>query len=453
MADYLISGRKACMKKFADLLSAGNEKGHILKVYLENFKYFNDTFGYDNGERMLEDVAEYLAEVTGRTVYRFVGVEFVIILDGLGQAKSEDLAEEILARFSHMWQIGETECLCQAQIGMCPYPGIARSAEELNLFLDRAVSESTAQGPGQVTVYDSKLNERFIRNRMIALALTEAVANNQVNVRYRPTFCQEKGRFTRAEFYMRIFVEGIGNVGYEEFLPIAEDSGQVRVVEYFALRQVCEMISRLIDEGIEFESIALPISSVLFLQEDFVDTVQQMMEEYKIPEGKLALEIHESMLTAAYFYVNVAMQELSAMGVELILNDFGSGYSGVSSILELPVDVLKLERMFVWQLETNPRAADLIEGLVHIAIRLGLKIIAEGVETDHQVDQLNAFGCSYRQGFYYAPTVESDLLSKVLGVPVDEAAARIEDEKEKGKKVRKQREQLEKEREQKQQQS
>ena len=141
------------------------------------------------------------------------------------------------------------------------------------------------------------------------------------------------------------------------------------------------------------------------------------------------------------------------MGVELILNDFGSGYSGVSSILELPVDVLKLERMFVWQLETNPRAADLIEGLVHIAIRLGLKIIAEGVETDHQVDQLNAFGCSYRQGFYYAPTVESDLLSKVLGVPVDEAAARIEDEKEKGKKVRKQREQLEKEREQKQQQS
>ena len=121
------------------------------------------------------------------------------------------------------------------------------------------------------------------------------------------------------------------------------------------------------------------------------------------------------------------------MGVELILNDFGSGYSGISSILELPIDVLKMERMFVWQLETNPRAADLIEGLIHIAMRLNLKIIAEGVETDHQVDLLEAFGCGYMQGFYYAPTVDKELLIKILGVPEDEAAARIEEEKEKVK--------------------
>ncbi|MBR0165068.1 MAG: EAL domain-containing protein [Lachnospiraceae bacterium] len=433
MSDYLESGRKACMKRFDEILSSG-EKGTVIKVYLENFKYFNDTFGYDNGEQMLEDIAEYLAEVTGRTVYRFVGVEFVSVLDGLGQAKSENIVDEILSRFSHMWKIGDTECLCQVQIGMCGYPGLARTPEELNLFLDRAVSEAIVQGPGQLAIYDTQLNERFVRNKTIALALADAVREERVNIRYRPTFCQEKSRFTRAEFYMRIFVEGIGTVGYEEFIPIAEDSGQIREIEYFALRQVCSMIRRLIDEGVEFESIALPISSVLFLQEDFVDTVKNMMDEYNIPDGKLGLEIHESMLTAAYFYVNVAMQELSAMGVELILNDFGSGYSGVSSILELPVDVLKLERMFVWQLETNPRAADLIEGLIHIATRLGLKIIAEGVETDHQVDQLDAFGCGYRQGFYYAPTVESELLFKVLGVPVDEAAASIESEKEKGRK-------------------
>ena len=432
MSENNVNDRKACMQEVERLLVNG-QKGTIIKIYLENFKYFNETFGYENGEQMLLDVADYLAEVSGRTVYRYIGVEFVIILENMMQGKSEDLCEEILNRFSHMWKIGDTECLAQAQIGMTAFPGLASSPEELNLFLDRAVSEAVSQGPGQLAIYDSTLNERYIRNRMIALALKDAIADRRVNVRYRPTYSRGDACFTRAEFYMRIFVEGIGNVGYEEFLPIAEDSGQVREIEYFALREVCEMISRLEEDGVQFESIALPISSALFLQEDFVDTVKDMIDEYHIKEKKLALEIHEGVLTSAYFYVNVAMQELAAMGVELILNDFGSGYSGISSILELPVDVLKMERMFVWQLETNPRAADLIEGLVHIATRLNLKIIAEGVETDHQVDLLEAFGCGYMQGFYYAPTVESDLLVKVLGVPEDEAAARIAEEKEKVK--------------------
>ena len=428
MSDYLENGRTACMERLNQAIHS-EKRVAVLKLYLENFKYFNDTFGYESGERMLEDVAAYLEEVTGTTVYRYIGVEFVMVMEGLGQAKGEDLADEILNRFTHMWKIGDTECLAQAQVGLYVHPGLARSAEEINLFLDRAVSEAVSQGPGQIVIYDSTLNERYVRERTIALGLRNCIEEGRVNVRYRPTFCQNKGFFNRAEFYMRIFVEGLGNIGYEEFLPIAEDSGQVREIEYFALREVCSLIHDLDEKGIEFESIALPVSSMLFLQEDFVEKVRDTMDEYSIPEGKLALEVREGMLTTAYFYVNVAMQELSELGVELILNDFGTGYSGISSILELPVNVLKLERMFVWQLETNPRAGELIEGLVHIANSLGLKIIAEGVETDHQVELLNQYGCGYRQGFYYAPTVEKKLLMKVLSVPKNDVAAAIQTEK------------------------
>ena len=217
MSENMVNDRKACMQEVERLLMNG-KKGTIVKIYLENFKYFNETFGYENGEQMLLDVADYLAEVSGRTVYRYVGVEFVLILEDMMQGKSEDLCEEILNRFSHMWKIGDTECLAQAQIGMTAFPGLATSPEELNLFLDRAVSEAVSQGPGQLAIYDSTLNERYIRNRMIALALKDAIADRRVNVRYRPTYSRGDGCFTRAEFYMRIFVEGIGNVGYEEFL-------------------------------------------------------------------------------------------------------------------------------------------------------------------------------------------------------------------------------------------
>ncbi len=428
MAEILENGRNACMKKLEEIFESGR-RASILKIYIENFKYFNDTFGYENGEGMLESVGKFLETISGTTVYRFIGVEFVIIKEDFGQAKAIDLGSAIQDRFEHMWKIGEAECLCQAQIGIYIHPDLEADVEEINQFLDRAITKAISQGPGQVVVYDRELNEGYVREKMIALGLKNAVEEGRVNVRYRPTFDVVKGFFTRAEFYMRIFIEGLGDVGYEEFLPIAEDSGQVKEIEYFALKEVCKLIERLIDLNVEFESIALPVSSLLFLQEDFVDNVSAIKDEYNIPNGKLAIEVGEGMLTTAYFYVNVAMQELNAIGVELILNDFGTGYSGVSSILDLPISVLKLERMFVWQLETNERAGKLIEGLVHIAHSLDLKIIAEGVETDHQVKLLDSYNCEYRQGFYYAPTVDKERLIDVLGVPSKDAAYTIDEEK------------------------
>ncbi len=230
---------------------------------------------------------------------------------------------------------------------------------------------------------------------------------------------------------MRVFVKGVGLVGSAEFIPIAEDSGQIRAIQYYALEHVCSTIAELLAAGKEFESIALPVSPVLFLQEDFLDEVRRLKEQYHIPDGKLALEIRESVLTTAYLNINIVMQVLSDMGVELILNDFGSGYSGISSILELPVNVLKLERMFVWQLETNPRAGVVIDGLIHIAKNLGLKLIAEGVETENQIQKLASFGCEYEQGFYYAPTVEKSLLMQIFGSETADISDLITMEKEK----------------------
>ena len=187
----------------------------------------------------------------------------------------------------------------------------------------------------------------------------------------------------------------------------------------------------MIQKGNDFESVALPISADLLLQEYFVEKVKEALDRYEIPVGKLALEITENVLTSAYMEADRVLRALKDLGVEIILNNFGTGYSGISSILDLPVDVLKLERLFIWELETNERAADLIDGLISIADRLGLRIIAEGVETQHQVDLLNLFGCPYQQGFYYVPTVEAEVLSRVLGAGIDDALEIISEEKRK----------------------
>ena len=167
------------------------------------------------------------------------------------------------------------------------------------------------------------------------------------------------------------------------------------------------------------------------MQEDFLDEVRRVIDTYQIPKGKLAIEIRESALTTAYLNINIMLQELSDMGVELVLNEFGSGYSGVATILELPVNTLKLERLFVWQLETNPKSRCVIEGLIHIAKDLDLNIIAEGVETENQVNILTNAGCDYQQGFYYSPTLEQDTLLKVIDNTFADSISLLNEEKEK----------------------
>ena len=433
-AESADNSRNLCYKQLERLfMPENNSKGVVLKLYIENFKRLNDVFGYNYCEELLKQIIHYLEETTGSVVYRYIGVEFIIILDRFTQGQASQLADEVLERFDSVWKIDNTDCLCSVQIGLCSYPGHPASASELLKYLDLAIAQASEHGPNQSAVFDTALHNKYIRKQTIAMYLSTALENNEIEVRYRPTYHIGRKRFTRAEYYMRIFIKGLGLIGAAEFLPIAEDSGQIRTVEYFALDHVGACIADLINAGKEFESIALPISSVLFLQEDFLDEVTHIIEKYQIPKGKLALEIQESALTTAFLNINIMMQQLSEMGVELILNDFGSGYSGISNILDMPVNTLKLERMFVWQLETNPKSAHIINGLVQIAKHLELNIIAEGVETENQISQLTSFGCDYQQGFYYSPTLSQEVLMNIMDTSLEESRQILNEEKEKMK--------------------
>lgn len=421
--------RDVCYKELSGVMASPSEHGVVIKLYIENFKRLNQVFGYDYCEHLLSQILRYLKEKTGKVVYHYIGVEYIMILDGYTEGQASDLAQEIGEKFDHAWKVDGTDCLCAVQMGMCSYPGHAGDPDQLFKCLDLAMLRAGEGAPNQAVMFNSRLQKELNRRRKIALYLQTAVEKQEIDVRYRPTLCTATGRFTRAEFYMRIFIKDLGMIGSSEVLPIAEDSGQIRAIEYYALDQVGRCISNLMKKGVEFESIALPVSSVLFLQEDFLDEVQRVIKTYEIPRGKLAIEISESAITTAFLNINIMLQALSDLGVELVLNDFGSGYSGITTILEFPVDTVKLERLFVWQLETNPRSRHIIEGLIGITKNLDLNIIAEGVETPNQVEILSNAGCTYQQGFYYAPTLEEEPLTKVMGTTLEESAHILEQEK------------------------
>lgn len=422
-------GRAACLNRLEELLGSPSSKGVVLKLYLENFKSLNKTFGYEYCEELLSQIREYLGELAEGSIYRYIGVEFIIILEQYSEGQASDLADEILDRFSNVWKIRGVDCLCSAQIGLCSYPGHATNVDDMLKRLDLAVASAAECGPNQMSVYDSNMHTQFVRRQAIAMYLQTALEKNELEVRYRPTYNLSEGRFTRADSYMRIFIQGIGLVGAAEFLPIAEDSGQIRAIGYYALDHAGKCIADLLASGKEFDSICIPVSPILLVQEDFIDQVKKVLDTYQIPKGKLALEVDDSALSSVYLNVNITMQELYDMGVELVMNNFGSGCAPITSILDLPVHTVKLERMFVWQLETNPRSASIAGGLIQIAKELGIHIIAEGVETENQLNALNSYACEYQQGFYYAPTMEHDVLKKVLGTTLDESRVTVEEEK------------------------
>lgn len=409
-----INSRQDCINRMEEALSAPKAKGVMIKFYLEGFKNLNDTFGYAFGEALLHEITQFLQQQTGSPVFRYIGVEYISILDHVTYSKALESVEQIIERFTRAWNIEGTDCLCSLHVGLAVYPGRADDAQQMVKMLDHAVSESLAVGPGTYIVYDDALHAKFCRRQNIAHALADSINHDTFSFFYRPTFCVGENRYTRAESAARLFVPGEGVVYAAEFIPVAEDSGQIISFQYLAIEKACILIRNLLDAGKYFESIAVPVSGVLFFQMDMANRVECLLAKYQIPPKKLAFEISESVMTTAYLNANIAMQELSDLGVEIILNEFGTGYSGISNILDLPVDVLKLERMFIWQLEISDRSCYVIEGLVGIARKLGIKLIAEGVETDHQHELLTQYGCGYEQGYYYTQAVPVDKLPALL---------------------------------------
>lgn len=394
-------------------LSAGG-RGMVMKLNIENFKRMNDLFGSEYCDELLKTIMDYLDQQTGSRVFRNVGVEFIVVMQNRSVQDARELAEKLMERFQKSWSVGDKKCFCSIQIALCEYPGFASNANDMLKCLELAMLRGMEQGSNQIVLYDQELHGHCTRRQAIAENLGAALEKNEVEVCYRPVYDTEKQAYMRAELLMRVHIQGVGMVDSAEFLPIAEDIGQARQVEEYALKQAARGIDRLLKEGKQFESISVKVSPSLLQQGDFVDEISGLMDEYKFPPKKLALEIDEYAASTAYCDISVLLQNLSWLGVELILGNFGSGSTGLSWIFELPVDTLEFGRMFMWQLEHNPKTAPINEGLVQIAKRMNKKIMASCVETQQQKDMLDAFGCNMQQGAYYTPLISEEELGKLL---------------------------------------
>ncbi|MCL2580146.1 MAG: GGDEF domain-containing protein [Oscillospiraceae bacterium] len=410
--EILNRGWGACELALGRVFEAGGQ-GAAIKLHLHNYTSFNATFGFKQGNALLEQVAGYLAEEAEGEIFRYgSGVSFVILLEGANAAAATAFAQKIAERFDRPWAIGAIDCICPVSVSALLYPDYAGNAQDLLANLDLALNESVKAGYNQVTIFGADLQDRLYRSSVIIRLLATAVETDQIDIRYRPTWSLADDRYTRIECHPQLRTVEFGPVQTSEFLPLAEESGVACFVSMHVLKHACETLSMLISEGFEFESLSLPVPSILLIQRNFERDLTALLSQYNIPPGKLALEILNEPLSAPY--IRPVLEKLSGLGIEIVLSKFNFGLTNMQDLLHLPVDAIKLGRRFVWQVETDAKNGALVEGLVKIAGDLGVKLIAEGVETAHQNTMLERYRCPYRQGFYYSPAVSLDELKLLL---------------------------------------
>jgi len=387
----------------------------VLFMDFDRFKLVNDSLGHDVGDELLRQIAQRLrlalregdtlsrAGESTHTAARIGGDEFVILLDGIrGVEDAELVARRLLLVLSQPYQIGAHEVHSSASIGIVASDTNRGDADALLRDADTAMYEAKRAGRGRYVLFDTTMHERVARTLDMENDLRRALQSDEFFVVYQPIVDLETGRLRGVEALSRWRHPERGLVPPVEFIPIAEDTGLISALGARVLSEACDQFMRWRATlgAAAPESVAVNLSRAQLCQSDLTEMVHHELLRSGMQPQWLRLEVTESLAMQDSGALAV-LHQLKGLGVSLALDDFGTGYSSLACLHEIPVDVLKIDRSFVSQLAQSNHRRVLIQATVLVARALGIRTVAEGVETQEQARLLDELGCSMAQGYLY----------------------------------------------------
>ncbi|MBE7940641.1 MULTISPECIES: EAL domain-containing protein [Ramlibacter] len=389
---------------------ASPREGALMFIDLDNFKVLNDTLGHQQGDMLLQQVAERLRSCVARgdTVARLGGDEFVILLENSGQKPMDPLtgaravSERILAKLGEPYGLAGHQHHSTCSIGVALFGKTPWSVSELLKHADLAMYQAKAAGRNTVRFFDPEMQATVTASATLATDLRQAWREGQFLVDYQPQVAVD-GRLTGVEALLRWRHPRRDMVPPADFISTAEETALIVPIGRWVLEQACAQLAvwAAVPSRAHL-SIAVNVSVRQFRHPDFVEEVLEMIRHAKVPPNKLKLELTESLLAEDIQGTAARMQQLKAMGVALSIDDFGMGYSSLSYLKRLPLDQLKIDREFVKDILTDPSDAAIARTIIGLAQSLGLGVVAEGVETEAQRDFLAQQGCTEYQGFLFS---------------------------------------------------
>jgi diguanylate cyclase (GGDEF)-like protein len=383
----------------------------LLFVDLDRFKLVNDSLGHEIGDKLLKVVAERMRSSVrdADTISRVGGDEFIVLL---GQVDTPEdaarVARKIITALSQPYKIEEHELALTASVGISIYPDSAKEARSLMRNADASMYSAKEAGRNRYQFYSADLTSRATERLSLERDLRGAVERNEIFIVYQPQIELATRRVVGAEALMRWRHPRRGLVSPASFIPMAEDSGLILPLGEHVLRESCLQARRWggrygVDVG-----VAVNVSAVQFRSDDFIDGVLRVLEETRLAPERLELEVTESVVMHGVESVIQKMRILKANGIKVAIDDFGTGYSSLSYLRQFVVDRLKVDRSFVRDLPDNADAEAIVRAIVAMGRSLGLRVIAEGVETEEQAKFLQSIACDESQGYLYAEPMAVD---------------------------------------------
>lgn len=397
---------------------ASRNKQHLILFFLDldHFKNVNDSLGHPMGDKLLKQVAARLLACVraSDTVSRQGGDEFIILVESMESSDFiAQLAEKILAAIAAPYLIDEHNLTISATIGISAYPDDGIVVEDLIKNADAAMYQAKAQGRNNYKFFTADMNVRAIERLNLENALRHALKSQEFLLYYQPKISLSTGCMIGAEALVRWRHPQAGIVSPSLFIPTAEDCGLILPLGHWVLREACRQIRAWQDAGLFTVPVAVNLSAAQFKKKSLVQDVANALEQTGLDSSHLELELSESMMMEGQQDLET-ITSLKALGIGLSVDDFGTGYSSLSYLRRFPIDSLKIDQAFVRNIASQPDDDAVVFSIINLAHSLRLKVIAEGVETEEQLDILRAHGCDQIQGFYFSKPIPAEDFQTLL---------------------------------------
>jgi diguanylate cyclase (GGDEF)-like protein len=436
-----LPNRKQFSASIVAALQDCRSNGHYISVMmldLDMFKRINNAMGYSVGDQLLRIVSQRLttslrnsdsiarlgAELSSNTVFSLGGDEFGILLTGLDCTEFTDqIANRVIDAVTETTEIDGNEIHLTCSVGISLYPDDGEEADTLLKHAGTALYYAKLHGHNSYQFYDEELHRASLENLKLENDLRHALATESLELHYQPKVDLGTGRVTSVEALVRWRHPEIGMIPPGEFIPLAEGNGLIVPIGYWVLMTACRQISAWQAAGRENISVAVNLSALQFRQHDLLEQILQIIRETGICPHQLELEITESTIMDDLDAAASTMRALHCSGISISIDDFGTGYSSLNHLKRFPINNVKIDRSFVRDITTDSDDAAIVGAIVSMAHNMELKVIAEGVETEEQLEFLRKLHCDEIQGFLFSPPVPHQEASELLDLNI---AARLQ---------------------------
>ncbi|MBM7603577.1 diguanylate cyclase (GGDEF)-like protein/PAS domain S-box-containing protein [Metabacillus crassostreae] len=406
--------RSALKSDLKHILQFNNKQSvAVMYIDLDRFKMLNDILGHNSGDLLLIEVSKRLSDLVGPlySVYRHGGDEFIIVLPDTDRKKAKLVADQLIQKFKEPFYLDEILYFISLSIGISMFPEDCNDDDSLITKADKALFVVKQRNRAQYLFYDNEMDKNTNELLEIETGLRRAIEHEELTLFYQPQIDLSSNKVVSFEALLRWNHPKLGNVSPGVFIPIAEESGLIIPIGEWVIEEACKQILSWQEEGYPETTIAINLSAKQFQQPHLIDMIESLFKTYKISPKHIEFEITEGSLQDAEEALKM-ITRLKKLGVMISVDDFGTGFSSLMYLKQFPIDTLKIDQSFIKDVLLDKKDEAIVTTILHLAEHLGLTVVAEGIETDEQLDFLSNLKCHKGQGYLFSRPIPAEQITK-----------------------------------------